>query len=104
MIKTVEEEIERQKKCLKDKTCKKEVRKAESDGKSTFLRPMPGAARMYPETDLRLIKISRELINEAKENLPKLASENRGYLEKFGLNENLVRDLLERIKLKNLNF
>jgi len=30
-----------------------EVRKAEADGTNSYLRPMPGAARMYPETDVR---------------------------------------------------
>lgn len=29
----------------------KEVRKANDDGTTTYLRPMPGGARMYPETD-----------------------------------------------------
>lgn len=29
-----------------------EVRKAEQDGTTSYLRPMPGAARMYPETDV----------------------------------------------------
>ena len=35
----------------------KEVRKVMEDGKSTFLRPIPGAARMYPETDIPPIDI-----------------------------------------------
>ncbi len=30
-----------------------EVRRVEPDGSSAFLRPMPGAARMYPETDVQ---------------------------------------------------
>mgnify|MGYP005623690267 CR=1 FL=1 len=34
----------------------KEVRKAQADGTSRFMRPMPGAARMYPETDVPLIR------------------------------------------------
>jgi glutamyl-tRNA(Gln) amidotransferase subunit E len=34
----------------------KEVRKANADGTTTFMRPMPGAARMYPETDVKTIK------------------------------------------------
>ena len=34
----------------------KEVRKANPDGTSSYMRPMPGAARMYPETDVPLIK------------------------------------------------
>lgn len=29
----------------------KEVRRANEDGTTSFMRPMPGAARMYPETD-----------------------------------------------------
>lgn len=32
-----------------------EVRKANDDGTTSYLRPMPGAARMYPETDVPLI-------------------------------------------------
>jgi len=34
----------------------KEVRKANPDGTTSFLRPMPGAARMYPETDVPLVR------------------------------------------------
>lgn len=32
-----------------------EVRKANADGTTSYLRPMPGMARMYPETDIPLI-------------------------------------------------
>ena len=64
MIKTINKEIERQQKCIEEKSCKNEVRNALPDGTTEFLRPMPGAARMYPETDVPLLKISRELINE----------------------------------------
>ena len=51
-----------------------EVRNALADGGSEFLRPMPGSDRMYPETDLPLLKISRDIINNAKKDLPKLRS------------------------------
>lgn len=34
----------------------KEVRKANPDGTTSYMRPMPGAARMYPETDIPLVK------------------------------------------------
>ena len=33
-----------------------EVRKANADGTTSYLRPIPGAARMYPETDVPLIR------------------------------------------------
>ena len=37
-----------------------EVRKANADATSSFLRPMPTAARMYPETDVPLITIREQ--------------------------------------------
>jgi Glu-tRNA(Gln) amidotransferase subunit E-like FAD-binding protein len=100
MIKTVELEIERQKECLKNKTCKKEVRKSNEDGTTSFLRPMPGAARMYPETDLPLLKISRDLLNEAKASLPKMKHELTAYLKEFGLNDELMKLVLENGKIE----
>jgi len=36
-----------------------EVRNAKPDGTTTFLRPMPGAHRMYPETDVPIINIDK---------------------------------------------
>jgi len=101
MIATIKKEIERQVLCVKNKNCQKEVRKANPDGTTIFLRPMPGSARMYPETDLLLLKISKNLINDAKRTLPKLVSENKSYLKKFGLNEELVKVVLKQNKIED---
>ncbi|MCK4649861.1 Glu-tRNA(Gln) amidotransferase subunit GatE [Candidatus Pacearchaeota archaeon] len=101
MQKTIDIEITRQQKCIKEKSCKNEVRNALPDGTTEFLRPMPGAARMYPETDHPLLKITRDLINETKKNLPKLASENTSYLQKFGLNPELIKLILKQNKLED---
>ena len=101
MIKTIDTEISRQEDCLKNNKCKNEVRGALPDGSSKFQRPMPGAARMYPETDVPLLKISRELINETKKNLPKLASEHRSYLDEFGLNDELIKLILKQDKIED---
>jgi len=101
MIKTIDKEIERQKKCIEEKSCKNEVRGALPDGTSKFQRPMPGAARMYPETDIPLLKISRELINEVKKDLPKLMSEHKNYLDKFGLNPELIKLILKRNNIED---
>ena len=50
-------EIERQLKLIKSgKKVESAVRKAEPDGTTTYLRPMPGADRMYPETDIPVIE------------------------------------------------
>ena len=100
MKETVDLEIKRQLKCIEDKSCKNEVRNALPDGKTEFLRPMPGAARMYPETDHPLLKISRKLIDETKKNLPKLASEHKAFLKEFGLNEELLKLLLKSGKIE----
>ncbi len=100
MHKTIDLEISRQQECVKSNKCKNEVRNALPDGSTEFLRPMPGAARMYPETDHPLLKIPRDLINETKKNLPKLASENNSYLQEFGLNPELIKLILKQNKIE----
>ncbi len=75
-----------------------EVRQSNSDATTTFLRPMPGAARMYPETDCQLLTIKKSLIDKIKNNLPKLASENKRYLQDFGVNDELIKLLLKEGK------
>jgi len=101
MIKTIDTEISRQQECIKNRNCKNEVRGALPDGTTIFQRPIPGAARMYPETDVPLLKISRELINQAKKNLPKLASEHKAYLDEFGLNDELMKLILKQNKIED---
>jgi Glu-tRNA(Gln) amidotransferase subunit E-like FAD-binding protein len=101
MNETVEKEVERQKICLREKTCKKEVRRANPDGTTSFLRPMPGAARMYPETDLPLLHISRDLINEARKDLPRMRHEIKAELKNEGLSEEMINLVLEQNKLED---
>src|SRR3989338_869242 len=66
----------------------KEVRKANPDGTSSFLRPMPGAARMYPETDIPSIKITKEMISSIK--IPELIEDKSKRYEKLGLGKDLA--------------
>lgn len=110
MVKTIELEIKRQQENIKNKNLKNEVRKALPNGKTEFLRPMPGAARMYPETDLPLLKIHRNLINEVKKSLPKLKKDISEELKAEGLHteaikvllkENLVEEFKELLKIVN---
>ncbi|MBD3253166.1 Glu-tRNA(Gln) amidotransferase subunit GatE [Candidatus Pacearchaeota archaeon] len=95
-IPVIEREIKRQQENIKKKNLKSEVRKALDDGSTDFLRPMPGAARMYPETDLPLLKISRKMIDEAKKTLPKLTEKIREELRKKGLNESMIKLLTKK--------
>lgn len=79
----------------------KEVRQSNPDGTTKFLRPMPGAARMYPETDCQLLRIKREQVDKLKKNPPKLASENKRYLQEFGLDDQLVQLLFKQKRIED---
>ena len=95
MILTINKEIERQLEEIKNEKVNGEVRYALEDGKTEFLRPLPGKARMYPETDLPLLRISREKINEIKKQLPKLRTEIKNELKKKGLSDELISLVLD---------
>ncbi|MDA4111923.1 MAG: Glu-tRNA(Gln) amidotransferase subunit GatE [Thaumarchaeota archaeon] len=47
-----------------------ETRAATLDGETSFLRPRPGAARMYPETDIPLIQISPNILDRLSREVP----------------------------------
>ncbi|MFB6144719.1 MAG: Glu-tRNA(Gln) amidotransferase subunit GatE [Candidatus Nanohaloarchaea archaeon] len=62
-----------------------ETRNAEQDFTTSYSRPLPGAARMYPETDIRPIKVTEEQVEEIDENLPETLEEREEELaEKIG--------------------
>lgn len=85
--KVIENEIERQFSLIKQgKKVKAEVRKAEPDLKTSFLRPMPGSARMYPETDISIVKPD---ISKIK--LPELIFDKAEKYEKLGLGKDLAK-------------
>lgn len=103
-LKTIENEVLRQKELSdKRKPTAAEVRNALNDKNcgTEFLRPMPGADRMYPETDLPLLKISRNFINECKKDLPKLRSEVENEFKKRGLSEEFVKMIFKQNKVED---
>ena len=60
------------------------------------MRPRPGAARMYPETDIPPQLITEELIQKIKTNLPEPAEKKRQRLtKKYGLNEKLAKQMVD---------
>ncbi len=52
-----------------------ETRAANPDGTTKFLRPRPGAARMYPETDVPPIPVTKEMLEKAERIRPKNPAE-----------------------------
>ncbi len=62
-----------------------ETRRALPDGNSAYMRPLPGAARMYPETDVPPVVITEERIRNIK--LPELIEQRiERYVRDFKLN------------------
>lgn len=76
----------------------KEVRKANEDGTTSYLRPMPGAARMYPETDILAVAITKEML--AKIKIPELIEHKAARYEKLGLAGDLAELLARSEKTK----
>jgi len=73
-----------------------ETRMAKEDGTTRYMRPRPGAARMYPETDIPPMLITRELVEEIRAKLPESAEKRLQRLMKdYGLNAKLAGQILE---------
>tara|TARA_Y100000741_G_scaffold260427_1_gene201173 strand:- start:1956 stop:3989 length:2034 start_codon:yes stop_codon:yes gene_type:complete len=71
------------------------VRKGKpEDGTTTALRPLPGGARMYPETDIPVLEISSERWESICLNLPLSAQERQDRLSGLGLSKNQEEALL----------
>lgn len=101
--KLVENEILRQQMIIKEKKpVERTVRNALIDGNTKFLRPLPGEARMYPETDLPLIKISEERIKKLGKNLPKLKEDILEELTKK-ISEEYANLLIKENKIGQFN-
>ncbi|MDO8647995.1 MAG: Glu-tRNA(Gln) amidotransferase subunit GatE [Candidatus Diapherotrites archaeon] len=75
-----------------------ETRNALENGNTEYSRPLPGAARMYPETDIASFETSEKELSELEKELPLWPQERvRLYTEKFGVS----RQLAEKMSLDN---
>ncbi len=73
-----------------------ETRVASEDATTSYMRPLPGAARMYPETDIPPIVITKERINKIKSSLPEMyEAKIKRYIEAHGLSEELASQLVK---------
>ena len=89
-----------------------ETRAATQNGDTVFLRPRPGASRMYPETDIPTVKVTDKELTEVRSNIPKSWEESIKELEgKYQINNQLAEqifdsdyfELFERICSENQN-
>ena len=73
-----------------------ETRMATQTGETVFLRPRPGASRMYPETDIPPIIVTSEEIKFAEKNIPKSWDESLSDLQnKYQLNPQLAEQIFD---------
>ena len=84
----IEKEVERQ--LGLNKREKSHVRKVMPDNTTEYLRPMPGAARMYPETD---VTPSKTDVSAILKDLPELIQEKARRFKKMGLSKDLANIL-----------
>ena len=83
--KNAAQEVQRRAEMLYTGTVPEETRAAEQDFTTSYSRPLPGAARMYPETDIPAIEVSEERIKEIDQNLPETLEEREEkYSEEIG--------------------
>jgi len=72
-----------------------ETRAANEDGTTTYMRPRPGAARMYPETDIPPVVIGSDWVETVKKNLPPMPDVlTKQLMDQYGLNKKLADQLL----------
>ena len=93
--KVIDNEIKRQSDLLNsNKKISPEVRKAEPDFTTSFLRPMPGSKRMYPETDVLPITITKQYLKSLE--IPELILDRSvGLEEKYCLSAALAREIIK---------
>lgn len=76
-----------------------ETRTAEQDFTTSYARPLPGSARMYPETDIPAVNVTEDEIREIDENLPDTLEERE---EKYSdiIGEELASQIVYSDKLQ----
>ncbi|NLE04842.1 MAG: Glu-tRNA(Gln) amidotransferase subunit GatE [Crenarchaeota archaeon] len=73
-----------------------ETRTAKEDGTTRYMRPRPGAARMYPETDIPSTIITKQIIDNIQANLPESAQiKQQRLIDNFGLNDKLAKQIID---------
>ena len=78
-----------------------ETRMPTEEGMTNFMRPRPGSARMYPETDIIPVRITNEKRYQIKESLPESYDRQINNYKQIGLNDKLSIQIFDS-KYKSL--
>lgn len=71
-----------------------ETRRSNEDGTTSYMRPLPGPSRMYPETDVPPVVITTKMLSEAIRRIPPLPSEKLEQFKSMGLTEHMAAQML----------
>ncbi len=103
--KVIDSEIQRQLDLIfKKKKIERTVRSALADGSTKFMRPLPGGARLYPETDHPLIILDNKKLAKIKKELPEPLEKKKARLEKLNISKDLVKQILHSTYLEFFEF
>lgn len=73
-----------------------ETREPRPDGTTAYARPLPGKARMYPETDVPPIRVTSERLRRIHEHLPEKPDDTVARLAReYGIHEQQARQLVQ---------
>ncbi|MDR0492968.1 MAG: Glu-tRNA(Gln) amidotransferase subunit GatE [Nitrososphaerota archaeon] len=73
-----------------------ETRTAKDDATTRYMRPRPGAARMYPETDIPPQPIIPELVQNIQAHLPEPSDKKvQRLIKQYTLNEKLAKQIID---------
>ena len=74
-----------------------ETRDPLPDGTTKYSRPLPGAARMYPETDVPPTEITEERLREIRDNMPEFPEQiEKRLMEQYGINAQQARQIVRQ--------
>jgi glutamyl-tRNA(Gln) amidotransferase subunit E len=78
-----------------------ETRMPLPDGTTKYARPRPGAERMYPETDVRPVKITQSRLRAIRKSMPEtLEEKERRFTHEFGLSQELAAQMVRSTRLE----
>jgi len=77
-----------------------ETRTPLPNGTSKYARPRPGAQRMYPETDVRPVKITSQLLKRIKKQMPEtLEEKEKRFIKELDLSKELASQVTRSLNL-----
>jgi Glu-tRNA(Gln) amidotransferase subunit E-like FAD-binding protein len=95
LSKVIEGEVARQLEMIHaKKKVEEETRAANLGGTTRFTRPLPGAGRLYPETDIKPLSVTKEMINKIGKGLPEPLTKKLIGFKKIGLSDDLSKQLV----------